>query len=454
MLKPSPKILLLLFLCFLGGKGFSQDTTKVAIPAIWDLAACLEYAKSNNITLKNLRLDQKSAEQDKLLAKSALLPDLYGTGNITYNHYNSAGTSIVTGAGTTVVTSPSINNSGSLGLSSSWTLYQGGYLKTDIKQKDLSIQSANYNVLVSENDITLQITQAYLGILVDKESIIYNRDLVKTSTAQLAQAQRRFDAGSVAKKEVIQFQAQLATDQYNLTAAENAERTDKITLKQLLQLPETQNFEVLRPDTISPVGVIPDLSSVQQYALTNRPEIKGAELAVKIADLDLSKAKSGYLPTLSMGASTGTSFTNGNTFSTFKQFDNNFYQQAGLTLSVPIFTKRANKTAVAKARISVLQNRNLLENAKTTLTLTTEQAYITVQNSKTQFNSAEEQLKYNKELYRISNEELRIGTVNIYDFYQQRNLYVQALQTFIQAKYNAALAARIYEFYLGIPIKL
>ncbi|CAM4107455.1 outer membrane protein [Pedobacter westerhofensis] len=444
MLKLTIKSLLLIFLGFSSVQGFSQDSLAKSLPPVWDLATCLEYAKSNNITLKNLRLDTKSAEQDKLLAKAALLPDLYGSGSLSYNHYNR----------NTNGTTTAINSSGSYGVSSAWTLYQGGYLKTDIRQKDLSVQSANFNVLVSENDITLQITQAYLNILVDKESIIYNQDLVKTSIAQLAQAKRRFDAGTVAKKVVIQFEAQLATDRYNLTAAENAERQDKITLKQLLQLGQTPEFDVVKPDTVISDAAVPDLPTVQKYALENRPEIKGAELSVRIADLNLTKAKSGYLPTLSLGAGIGTSFANDPTYNTFRQFDNNFYQQAGLTLSVPIFTKRINKTNVAKARIAIDQSRNTLENAKTTLSLTTEQAFITVQNAKTQYVSATENLAYNKELYRISNEELRIGTANIYDFYQQRNLYVQAQQSFIQAKYNAALSVRIYEFYLGVPIKL
>ena len=436
------KSLLLIFLGFSCIKGYSQDTVAKALPPVWDLEACLQYAKRNNITLKNLRLDQQSAQQDKLLAKAAVLPDLYGSGSLSYNHVNMNNS----GSG--------INSSGSYGVSSAWTLYQGGYLKKDILQKDLSVQAANFSVLENENDITLQITQAYLSILIDKESIIYNEDLVKTSVAQLAQAQRRFDAGSVAKKEVVQFEAQLASDRYNLTTARNAERQDKITLKQLLQLPETRNFDVVKPDTVLSDGVIPDLTAVQQYALANRPEVKNAELGVRIADLNVQKAQSGYLPTLSLGAGIGTSFAKDATYNTFRQFDNNFYQQAGLTLSVPIFTKRQNKTNVAKARIVMEQSKNTLENTKTTLTLTTEKAFITVQNAKEQFTSAQEQLSYNKELYRISNEELRIGSANIYDFYQQRNLYVQALQSFIQAKYNAALAARIYEFYIGIPIKL
>ncbi|KIO78608.1 transporter [Pedobacter lusitanus] len=438
------KSLLFLFLGLSCIKGFSQDKTNENIPAVWDLATCLQYARKNNIQLKTLRLTTASTKQDKLLAKSALLPDLYGSASQSFNHYN-----LNTNGSTNA-----INSSGAYGLSSAWTLYKGGYLQTDIKQKGLAVQSANYAVLTSENDITLQITQAYLNILVDKESIIYNQDLVKTSIAQLGQTQNRFNAGSAAKKDVAQFQAQLAGDRYNLTAAENAERQDKIALKQLLQLPATNDFDVVKPDTVISDQPIPNLQTVQQYALQNRPEIKNAELGVRISGYDLDKAKSGYLPTLTLGAGIGTSYAHDPTYNAFRQFDNNFYQQAGLTLSVPVFTKRQNKTNVAKAKIEIEQAELALENSKTTLALTTEKAYITAQNSQNQFISAIEQLKYNTEVYRIASQELKIGAVNLVNFYQQRNLYVQAMQSYIQAKYNAALAARIYEFYLGIPIKL
>jgi outer membrane protein len=436
-------LILLFFSCFVF-QGFSQDSTLKVLPATWDLATCLAYAKTNNIQIRSLRLDKQSAEQDYLLAKSALLPDLYGSASQSFNHYNRA----------TNGSTNSLNSSGSLGLNSSWTLYKGGYLKTDIKQKDLAIQSANLSILENENDITLQITQAYLNILVDKESIIYNQDLVKTSQAQLEQANRQFAAGTVARKVVAQFEAQLAGDKYNLIASENAERKDKITLKQLLQLPDQSNFEVVKPDTVLSTVSITDLKTVQQYALQNRPEIKNAELSIQSSDLGLAKAKSGYLPSLTLGAGIGTNYANDPNYNAFRQFDNNFNQQVGLTLSIPIFTKRQNKTNVAKARIDIEQAKLTLENTKTTLALTTENAYINAQNSQNQYLSAAEQLKYNQEVYRIANQELKIGAANIVDFYQQRNLYVQALQSYIQAKYNAALAAKIYEFYLGTPIKL
>lgn len=444
MSKLTIKTLLLFHLICTAFQGISQDTVSKVIPKVWDLASCIEYARNNNIQIRSLQLNKQSAEQDKLLAKAALLPDLYGSASQNFNHYNQ------TASGSSNV----LNSSGSLGLSSSWTLYKGGYLKTDIQQKDLAIQSSNLSIIERENDITLQITQAYLSILVDKESIIYNLDLVETSEAQLAQAKRQFAAGTVARKVVAQFEAQLAGDKYNLITSQNAERQDKITLKQLLQLPDQSNFDVIKPDTVLSVNNITDLKTVQQYALQNRPEIKNAELGIQISDLGLAKAKTGYLPSLTLGAGIGTNYANDPNYNVFRQFNNNFNQQVGLTLSVPIFTKRQNKTNVAKARIEIEQAKLTLENTKTTLALTTENAYITAQNSQNQYLSATEQLKYNQEVYRIANQELKIGAANIVDFYQQRNLYVQALQSYIQAKYNAALAARIYEFYLGTPIKL
>lgn len=425
-------------------RGHGQDTATRTLPAVWDLSTCLEYAKDNNIQVRGLRLDQQSAEQDKLLAKAAMLPDLQGAASQSFNHYNR----------NTNGSTSALNSSGSYGLSSSWTLYQGGYLKTDIKQKDLSVQSANFSILESLNDITMQITQAYLNILIDKESILYNKDLVATSTAQLEQIRRQYKAGSVARKDVAQLEAQLAGDQYNLVAVENAERQDKITLKQLLQLPDVNQFDIVKPDTVITEKEVPPLAMLQHQALQNRPEVKNAELGRQIAGLNLQKAKSGYLPTLTLGAGMGTSYANDPTYNAFRQFDNNFYQQAGLNLSIPIFSKRQNKTNVAKAKIEADRAQLTLENTKTTLSLATENAFINVQNSKTQYASAAEQLKYNQEVYRIATQELQIGAANLVDFYQQRNLYVQATQSYIQAKYNAALAIKIYEFYIGVPIKL
>ena len=75
-----------------------------------------------------------------------------------------------------------------------------------------------------------------------------------------------------------------------------------------------------------------------------------------------------------------------------------------------------------------------------------------MKNANSQFEAAKEQFDYTGEALRISNEALAQGTNNIVENLQQKNLYVQALQSFVQAKYTANLYSKIYNFYTGEPI--
>jgi outer membrane protein len=417
------------------------------LPAKWDLQTCLDYAKKNNIQLNSLRLTELTSEQAYLLSKAARLPNLSASLGQTATHSKNANP--VVGGFQTQSTL-----AGSYSLNSSVTLYQGGYLRDDIRQKNLEIQSANLNILQAENDITLQITQAYLNILLAKENVIYIQDLVSSTRAQVDQGKKQYEAGSIAKNAYIELQAQLATDKYTLVTAQNAVRQNKLTLKQLLQLPIPDTLDVIEPDTVIATEAVPSLEQVENTALQNRPEIKNGQLGIDIARYDLAKAKAGYLPTLTAAGALSSGYSNNQSTAYFQQLDNNFFQRIGLTLSIPIFTNRINKTNVENAKIEVEQSRLTLKNTQTTLAQSIEQAYINVLNAKGQYDASLEELKANQETFRITGEELKVGAVNLVDYLQQKTLYIQAFQAYIQAKYNAALSIKIYNFYMGIAIKL
>lgn len=405
----------------------------------WSLQTCLDYAKVHNITLNTLRLNRSITDQNLLLSRSAILPGVSASLAPTISHVNGSGTT------TTANTSAS----------ASMTLYNGGYLRNDIKQKELLTLVASLDLAAAENDITLTITQAYLNILLAKENIIYVRDVVTTSEAQVKQQQQFYDAGTVALKDLIQLQAQLANDRYTLVAAENTHRQNVLTLKQVLQLPPDTTFNVLEPDTILSNPTVTDLAEARQTALATRPEVKSSELSVEAARYNVLKARAGYLPSLSAGAAIGSSYSDNNTYYSFlRQMDNNFYQQIGVTLSVPIFSRRANRVNEAITKLEVGQAELTLQNTRTTLSYQVEQAYINVLNAQSQYDAAIEQLRYTQESYRIANEQLKIGATNTTEVMVQKNLYIQALQSYVQAKYSAALYIRIYDFYRGVPVTL
>jgi len=123
-----------------------------------------------------------------------------------------------------------------------------------------------------------------------------------------------------------------------------------------------------------------------------------------------------------------------------------------LTLAVPIFSNRVNKTNEAKAKIQIDQAKLSLQDTKMVLSQTVEQAYLNLQNTQEQYKAAEQQLTAAEEAYRIAVEQLKLGAVNIVDLQVQKNLYIQALQSFIQAKYSTILNRKIYEFYTGEPV--
>ena len=110
------------------------------------------------------------------------------------------------------------------------------------------------------------------------------------------------------------------------------------------------------------------------------------------------------------------------------------------------------RSNIEKSKIAIEQAKLALADTKVTLSSEVEQAYINVQNGMAQYQSAEAQLKVVKESYEITNEQQKLGALNMVDLQQQRSLYVQALQSYIQAKYSAVLYNKIYEFYMGMPM--
>ena len=425
----------------------AQDTSYITSTVQWDLATTIAYAKHNNIQVNIIKLDEKLSEQDLLLARAAKYPNLSGSATQSLTH--SSNTNPVVGGFQT-----QSNLAGNYGINSAWTIYSGGYLNYDVKSKDLQLQAANLNTEVTQNDITLQITQAYLNILLAKESIVYSEELAKASQSQYEQGKIRYSAGSIAKKDLLQLEAQAAGDQYTLVNAQNQYRQNILTLKQILQLPSATDFKPVLPDTLIAEQAIPSLLEAQRVAFQNRPEIKYNQLQIQVAETELQKTRAAFKPTISLGGSIATGYSDNQDVKYFTQVNNNLYERLGATLSIPIFDNRTNKTNVERSKILIDQARLTLDQAKTTLNQQIEQAYISALNAQAQYKSADAQLLANREAYNISLEQLKLGAITTVDLLVQRNLYVQSLQNFIEAKYNSILNTKIYEFYMGQPISL
>ncbi|MEP6948800.1 MAG: TolC family protein [Ginsengibacter sp.] len=366
-----------IFPCWL----YAQDSTLLKLPLKWTLEGCIDYAKKNNIQINTLRFNTSSAEEDLKQSKAAVLPDL--SGSVSQNLVNRKNANVIVGG-----IQNQANFSSSYGLNSSITVYNGGSLKNDIKSKELALQSSNLSVQETENDITLSITQAYLNILLARETITYLEEVLATSQAQLKQGQQRFDAGSIARKDLAQLEAQTASDQYNLVNENNTYSLNIVVLKQILQLPSSFTFNINIPDTIVVQESIQPLDASQAAAQNTRPEVKNGEVGVQLAQTGLEIAKAGIRPFVSVGAGLASGYSNNESSKYVPQLNNNFYQSLGVTAGFPIYSRRIYRTAIAKSKIQIKQSALSLLNTKTILDQQVEQAYINLKNAQAQFSAA------------------------------------------------------------------
>lgn len=425
----------------------AQDTLS---SDIWTLERCIQYAKDNNIQVSLKKITQASAEQDLLLAKAQQYPSLnFSNSNsisfqnaTSYNEYNEQGSK------TTI--------QGSASLNSSFTLYNGGQLRNNIKQSNAQYSASGYNVEQSLFDLEISVTQAYLQILYNNESLLLSKDAAELSKAQVDRGEQLFTAGSISKADMAQLKSQYASDKYNVVTAQNTLASSILTLKQLLELGINDEFNLDFPE-ISDEEVsdeIPYLNDVYNIALSDLPSMKSSELDITASEYALKSAKGAALPSISMGAGVSTGAYSGTGIGFIDQLNNKLNENVSLSISIPIFNKKQVRISVAKAKLqqksAVLQN----ETAKKELLSTVESLHNDAVAAVSQFTASEEQLISAKAGYEIVNEQFNAGIKNTVELLTEKNNLITAKSNRLQAKYKALLSEKILNYYMNKEIEL
>ena len=426
-----------------------------ALPAQWDLQTCIDYALQHNITLKRNRISAESAEVDVKTAKAALFPSLSASvSQRIVNRPNSETNTIIDGDNITSSTSKTSYN-GSYGIDASWTLYNGSKRLNTIKQQKLNNRIAELNVAESENSIEESIAQIYVQILYAAEAVKVNENTLAVSQAERDRGQQLLEAGSIAKSDLAQLESQVSTDKYQLVTAQATLQDYKLQLKQLLELDGESEMNLYLPalgdeNVLTP---LPTKTDVYRAALTFRPEIESGKLNVQASDLDISIAKAGYIPTLSLSAGIGTTNANGNDFSFSEQVKNNWNNSLGLTVSIPIFN-RQTKSAVQKARLQKQTSELDLQDQQKTLYKTIESLWLDANSAQQQYVAAAEKLRSTQTSYDLIQEQFNLGMKNTVELLTEKNNLLNAQQETLQAKYMAILNAQLLRFYQGEGIRL
>jgi len=415
-------------------------------PQKWNLDSCINYAMKQNIQIKKSQLALEESKEDTKTARAAMFPTLsFSTShNIVNNPLNNIGD----GARSSY--------SGNYGFSSELTVYDGGKRTKTIEQSGIQNRVKELSISQAKNDIQIAITQNYIQILYAYESVKTNQSTIGVSLAQLNRAKELLKAGSISKTDVAQLESQYSTDKYQLVVAETTLKDYKLQLKQLLELDGNEEMDLELPELKdgSVLLPLPDKMAIYSTALSIMPEIESSKLNTQTANLDVSIAKAGYMPTLSLSAGVGTSHTTGTDFTFGQQVKNGWNNSIGLSVSVPIFNNRKTKSAVQKAKLQVLSSELSELDEQKTLFKTIETIYLDAVSSQNRYKAATEKLQSTETSYELINEQFNLGMKNTVELLTEKNNLLSSQQEVLQAKYMTLLNIQLLNFYQGEQITL
>ena len=422
----------------------------------WNLQQCIDYALTNNIQIQKNRISEQQGEVALWQDKGALFPSLsFSTSHTMGYRPFEEGTNIVQN-GQVTNTKNKVTYQGSYGLNARWTVWNGGVNQKNIEKQKVQNEITRLNTEQSELTIQEQIAQLYVQIMYTKEAVQVNEKLRKTAQSQYERGVEMMNQGQMAKADVVQLEAQLSSARYDVTSSQTQLLNYKRQLKALLELDLNTEFDVSGqiPTDEQVLALIPSAQEAYAKALESRPEIKSAQLAIDAANMQMNIAKRGYYPSISVSASLGDSHYSASRNDVGKQMKDNLNLSAGVTVSVPIFDNRSNRSSVKSARLEQANSKLDLQDKKNSLSSTIEQYWISANSNQQNFLAARDRVKSQEASYELLNEQFQNGLKNTVEVLQGRDNVISAEQDLLQSKYTTLLNVQLLKFYTGEQIAL
>ena len=419
-------------------------------PGPWTLSDCLDYAMEHNIQLRQARNTYLSGIEDTKQARAALFPSLSASTSQSLANYPSSD-----------VTDNNMYT-GSYNLNASMSLFRGGSLSTALKQQKVQNEMDLLSVEETANDIRIAIIQAYMQCLYAAETVTVNRSTAEASKAQRDRAEEMWKAGSISRVDFAQLESQWKSDEYQVVSAQASYDEYLLQLKQLLELDIMDEMNLAGPEVTQEqvLSVLPSKSDIYLAALDAMPEVERGTLSVRAAELEIRQARAGFFPSISLSAGVGTSFmtatgagtATGSTpgYRTGNQYWNNFHENIGITLSIPIYSNRSNRTALNKARLSAENTRLEKLGIEKDLLKEVESAYLGALSNQSRYAAALQQEDYARQSYDLTYEQFSLGVKNTVELITAQNELTSAQQEVLQAKYMTLLNLELLDIYQGI----
>jgi len=286
----------------------------------------------------------------------------------------------------------------STGVNLGITLFDFGKTTTQVKIQDLNVNASRADYENVKAQIVQNVKNAYYNLLQTQRNLIVAVDTMQQFQQHLDQANAFFHIGTKPKFNVTKAQVDFGNAKLSVLKAENAVRAARITLKDVMGIPENADFAIV--DNLDFQKRELKLNDILNKAYSNRPDLSSIIAKREAAESSIELAQKGYFPTLSGSAGygySGTDFPLGNGWN------------AGATLSFPLFSGLSTKYQVdeANANLEILKANEA--SIRQAISLDVQQAYLNAQDAAEQISVAEMTVLQATENYDLASGRYRTG---------------------------------------------
>lgn len=450
----------------------------------WDLQKCITHAQKQSISIQQANLAIDQAEISEKISKHSRYPNLNGSSNLNWNFGRS-----IEPTTNEFVSSTFLSNN--LSLNTGVTLYNGGRIKNQIQQSKINKEAAMQDAEDTERTLALNVATLYLNVLFAKDRMKIADRQYELAKTQLDQINKLIRVGSRPENDRYDIEAQITNAEQTSVQSKNVYEINVLNLKQLLRLEPSAPFEIVTPPSNLEVTDDPDIltfDEVYRKGLTNQPNIKAGDLRYESAILDKKVANAALLPSLTVGASVGTNYSNKgisidgfdqvvqqsnvlidgtpavigtnqlvpitSQSGYFTQLDENVSYGVGFGLNIPIYNRYQNKGNVERAKIGIESARLSTEQLKENLKINIQQALADARAAKRAYIAAQKNNKAQSAAFNNAQKRFDLGAINTYDYNNALTTKENADINLLIAKYDYLFRVKVIDFYLGKPLNI
>ncbi len=278
---------------------------------VLDLATAARIAVAENPSLAVAQSRVEQAREAINQARAAYWPrlDLNASGtrvemSDTAHQSQAAMYQALYGAGTTIEDPQDYYRAG---LAASWVLFDGFARKFNVAAATYGEQS----LAAARDDVQRLLLQAVAGAFLSAQLSLENIAIVKADESfnqrQLTEAKLRYEVGTGALSDVLNFEVRVNTAQSDRIVAERAYQTDRIALAALLGVPHSrlpEHTQLAPLETVSQARMeTPEFNLLLERAYALRPDLVQNDRVIQQAEADVKVKKANYYPTISLSAS-------------------------------------------------------------------------------------------------------------------------------------------------------